>query len=165
MSLRPLQRQQSLTKHLPVLSLHNQTHLLEVADGSADDGSVGLAIRLAVKNTYVIVVGVAHSVAVLSTEVLSQSLNTGGRSHVEMAGDGSYVSRSNNQFRTTTDVVPVLLQREVVAVDVGSHDVVQLGKLDLSRALEELSVSLDQLHGLDVLGGGDVALINSLHLQ
>ena len=41
------------------------------------------------ETTYVIVVGVAHSVAVLSTEVLSQSLNTGGRSHVEVAGDGS----------------------------------------------------------------------------
>ena len=35
-----------------------------------------------------IVVSVTHSVAVLSTEVLSQTLNTDVRSHVEVAGDG-----------------------------------------------------------------------------
>ena len=65
---------------------------------------------------------------------------------------------------TTTNVVPIIIQREVVAEHVGSHNIVQLRKLDLSRALEEVSVSLDQLHGLDVLGGSNVALINSLHL-
>ena len=66
---------------------------------------------------------------------------------------------------TTTDVVPVIVQREVVAEHVGSHDIVQLGQLNLSRALEELGVSLNQLHSLDVLGSGNVALIDSLHLQ
>ena len=65
---------------------------------------------------------------------------------------------------TATHVVPVVIERNVVAEDAGSHDVVQLGKLNLSRALQELSVSLDQLHGLDVLGSGNVALVNSLHL-
>ena len=65
---------------------------------------------------------------------------------------------------TAADVVPIIIQREVVAEHVGSHDIVQLGELDLSRALEELSVSLDQLHGLDVLSSSNVALINSLHL-
>ena len=69
------------------------------------------------------------------------------------------------EYNTATHVVPVVIERNVVAEDAGSHDVVQLGKLNLSRALQELSVSLDQLHGLDVLGGGNVALINSLHLQ
>ena len=38
--------------------------------------------------TYVIMVRMTHSVAVLSTEVLSQTLNTDVRSHVEVAGDG-----------------------------------------------------------------------------
>ena len=66
---------------------------------------------------------------------------------------------------TATHVVPVVIERNVVAEHAGSHDVVQLGKLNLSRALQELSVRLDQLHGLDVLGSGNVALINSLHLQ
>ena len=65
---------------------------------------------------------------------------------------------------TAADVVPIIIQREVVAEHVGSHNIVELGKLDLSRALQEFSVSLDQLHGLDVLSGGNVALINSLHL-
>ena len=65
---------------------------------------------------------------------------------------------------TTADVVPIIVQREVVAEHIGSHNIVELGKLDLSGALEEVSVSLDQLHGLDVLSSGDVALINSLHL-
>ena len=41
----------------------------------------------------------------------------------------------------------------------------QLGELDLSRALQEVSVSLDQGHGLHVLGGKNMALINSLHLD
>ena len=67
--------------------------------------------------------------------------------------------------QTATHVIPVVIERNVVAEDAGSHDVVQLGKLDLSRALQELGVRLDQLHGLDVLGGGNVALINSLHLR
>ena len=79
------------------------------------------------------------------------------------------MAATHNAFETnehtTTDVVPVVVQGEVVAEHVGSHDIVQLGQLDLSRALEELGVSLNQLHGLDVLGSGNVALIDSLHLQ
>lgn len=66
---------------------------------------------------------------------------------------------------TTTDVVPVLIVRGVLAVDLGSHQIVQLGELDLSRALQEVSVSLDQGHGLHVLGSKNMALINSLHLR
>ena len=66
--------------------------------------------------------------------------------------------------QTATHVIPVVIERNVVAEDAGSHDVVQLGKLDLSRALQELGVRLDQLHGLDILGSGNVALVNSLHL-
>ena len=79
------------------------------------------------------------------------------------------MAATHNSFRadehTTTDVVPVIVQGEVVAEHVGSHDIVQLGQLNLSRALEELGVSLNQLHGLDVLGSGNVALIDSIHLQ
>ena len=79
------------------------------------------------------------------------------------------MAATHNSFRadehTTTDVVPVIVQGEVVAEHVGSHNIVELGKLDLSRALQEFSVSLDQLHGLDVLSSGNVALINSLHLH
>ena len=74
-------------------------------------------------------------------------------------------SKPTHTQQTATHVIPVVIERNVVAEDAGSHDVVQLGKLDLSRALQELGVRLDQLHGLDVLGGGNVALINSLHLQ
>ena len=76
------------------------------------------------------------------------------------AADGKTIGKCN----TATHVVPVVIERNVVAEDAGSHDVVQLGKLNLSRALQELSVRLDQLHGLDVLGSGNVALVNSLHL-
>ena len=77
------------------------------------------------------------------------------------AADGKAIGKCN----TATHVVPVVIERNVVAEDAGSHDVVQLGKLNLSRALQELSVRLDQLHGLDVLGSGNVALVNSLHLR
>ena len=42
------------------------------------------------RTTHMVVVRVAHSIAVLSTEVLSQSLNSNTRSHVEVASDGSY---------------------------------------------------------------------------
>ena len=76
------------------------------------------------------------------------------------AADGKTIGKCN----TATHVVPVVIERNIVAEDAGSHDVVQLGKLNLSRALQELSVRLDQLHGLDVLGSGNVALVNSLHL-
>ena len=77
------------------------------------------------------------------------------------AADDKTIGKCN----TATHVVPVVIERNVVAEDAGSHDVVQLGKLDLSRALQELGVRLDQLHGLDVLGSGNVALVNSLHLR
>ena len=65
---------------------------------------------------------------------------------------------------TTADVVPVVIVGSVLAVDLGSHQIVQLGELDLSRALQEVSVSLDQGHSLHVLGSKNMALINSLHL-
>ena len=67
--------------------------------------------------------------------------------------------------QTATHVIPVVIERNVVAEDAGSHDVVQLGKLDLSRALQEVSVSLDQGHGLHVLGSQNMALIDSFHLR
>ena len=35
-------------------------------------------------------VSMTHTIAVLSTEVLSQTLNTNVGSHVEVASDGSY---------------------------------------------------------------------------
>ena len=41
----------------------------------------------------------------------------------------------------------------------------ELGELDLSGALQEVGVSLDERHGLDVLGSKNMALINSLHLN
>ena len=41
----------------------------------------------------------------------------------------------------------------------------ELGEFDLSGALQEVSVSLDERHGLDVLGSKNMALINSLHLN
>ena len=37
-----------------------------------------------------VVIRVADTIAVLSTEVLSQTLNSNTRSHVEVASDGSY---------------------------------------------------------------------------
>ena len=77
------------------------------------------------------------------------------------AADDKTIGKCN----TATHVVPVVIERNVVAEHAGSHDIVQLGKLNLSRALQELSVRLDQLHGLDVLGSGNVALVNSLHLR
>ena len=41
----------------------------------------------------------------------------------------------------------------------------ELGELELSGALQEVGVSLDERHGLDVLGSKNMALINSLHLR
>ena len=69
-----------------------------------------------------------------------------------------------NKLSTTTNVVPVLIERNVVTEHTSSHDIVHLGKLNLSRTLQEVSVSLNQLHSLHVLSSGDDALIDSLHL-
>ena len=71
---------------------------------------------------------------------------------------------SIEKLSTTTNVVPVLIKRNVVTEHASSHDIVHLGKLDLSRTLQEVSVSLNQLHSFHILGSGNDALINSLHL-
>ena len=69
-----------------------------------------------------------------------------------------------DKLSTTTNVVPVLIKRNVVTEYTSSHDIVHLRKFNLSRTLQEVSVSLNQLHGLHVLSSGDDALIDSLHL-
>ena len=71
-----------------VLRLLDQTHLLQVVDAVADEVAVGLFHQSYFKMAYVIMVSVAHAVAVLGTEGISQSVNTAG-SHVEVASDGS----------------------------------------------------------------------------
>lgn len=65
---------------------------------------------------------------------------------------------------TTTNEVPVRVIRTVLAEHSGSHDVMELGERDGSLLLEVLSVSLDQLHSLDVLSSGSLTLIDSFHL-
>ena len=54
----------------------------------ADEVAVGLFHQSYLKIAYVIMVSMAHAVAVLGTEGISQSVNTAG-SHVEVASDGS----------------------------------------------------------------------------
>ena len=71
-----------------VLRLLDQTHLLQVVDAVADEVAVGLFYYLHRQRTYVIMVSMAHAVAVLRTEGISQGVNTAG-SHVEVASDGS----------------------------------------------------------------------------
>ena len=71
-----------------VLRLLDQTHLLQVVDAVADEVAVGLFYYLHRQRTYVIMVSMAHAVAVLGTEGISQGVNTAG-SHVEVASDGS----------------------------------------------------------------------------
>ena len=71
-----------------VLRLLDQTHLLQVVDAVADEVAVGLFYYLHRQRTYVIMVSMAHAVAVLGTEGISQRVNTAG-SHVEVASDGS----------------------------------------------------------------------------
>ena len=72
--------------HLPVLALLNKSHLLQVAEDRADDRAVGLYVT-AHSQFYMIVVSVTHTVAVLSTEVVSQRLDTHTRSHVQVASE------------------------------------------------------------------------------
>ena len=71
-----------------VLRLLDQTHLLQVVDAVADEVAVGLFYYLHRQRTYVIMVSMAHAVAVLGTEGISQGVNAAG-SHVEVASDGS----------------------------------------------------------------------------
>ena len=71
-----------------VLRLLDQTHLLQVVDAVADEVAVGLFHQSYLKMAYVIMVSMAHAVAVLGTEGISQGVNTAG-SHVEVASDGS----------------------------------------------------------------------------
>ena len=71
-----------------VLRLLDQTHLLQVVDAVADEVAVGLFYYLHRQRTYVIMVSMAHAVAVLGTEGISQRVNAAG-SHVEVASDGS----------------------------------------------------------------------------
>ena len=71
-----------------VLRLLDQTHLLQVVDAVADEVAVGLFHQSPQLIMYVIMVSMAHAVAVLGTEGISQRVNTAG-SHVEVASDGS----------------------------------------------------------------------------
>ena len=71
-----------------VLRLLDQTHLLQVVDAVADEVAVGLFHQSHLKMAYMIMVSMAHAVAVLGTEGISQGVNTAG-SHVEVASDGS----------------------------------------------------------------------------
>ena len=72
--------------HLPVLALLNKSHLLQVAEDRADDRAVGLFL-VTPSQSYMIVVSMAHTVAVLSTEVVSQRLDSHTRSHVQVASE------------------------------------------------------------------------------
>ena len=65
---------------------------------------------------------------------------------------------------TTTNEVPVRVIRTVLAEHSGSHDIMELGERDGTLLLEVLSVSLDQLHSLDVLSSDSLTLIDSFHL-
>ena len=65
---------------------------------------------------------------------------------------------------TTTNEVPIFLVGRIFAEDLGSHDIMKLREFDLTRALEEVSVSLDELHGFNVLSGTNRALIDFFHL-
>ena len=71
-----------------VLRLLDQTHLLQVVDAVADEVAVGLFHQSPQLIMYVIMVSMAHTVAVLGTEGISQRVNAAG-SHVEVASDGS----------------------------------------------------------------------------
>ena len=71
-----------------VLRLLDQTHLLQVVDAVADEVAVGLFHHSHLEIAYVIMVSMAHTVAVLGTEGISQRVNAAG-SHVEVASDGS----------------------------------------------------------------------------
>ena len=72
--------------HLPILALLNKSHLLQVAEDRADDRAVGLQV-MTHSQAHMIVISMAHTVAVLSTEVVSQRLDTHTRSHVQVASE------------------------------------------------------------------------------
>ena len=72
--------------HLPILALLNKSHLLQVAEDRADDRAVGLQV-MTYPQSYMIMISMAHTVAVLSTEVVSQRLDTHTRSHVQVASE------------------------------------------------------------------------------
>ena len=87
MSLRPLEFT-AIHTHLPVLALLNKSHLLQVAEGRADDGAVGLVVTIGL-HSYLIMVSMAHTIAMLSTEVVSQRLDSLTGSHVQVASESS----------------------------------------------------------------------------
>ena len=72
--------------HLPILALLNKSHLLQVAEDRAEDRAVGLHV-MTYPQSYMIMVSMAHTVAMLSTEVVSQRLDTHTRSHVQVASE------------------------------------------------------------------------------
>ena len=74
---------------LPVLSLLDKTHLLQIVNGTADDGSISLPLKY-IKRSYMIMVSMTHTITMLSTEVLSQRVDSHTRSHVQVTSNGSY---------------------------------------------------------------------------
>ena len=106
----------------------------------------------------------AHTITMTRTEGITQRLHTHIRSHVEVTSNRSY-TESVREAPTTTNEVPVVIIRTVLAEDLRSHQVMQLGELDLSRLLQEVGIGINQLHSLNILSSSNVALINSLHLQ
>ena len=106
----------------------------------------------------------AHTITMTRTEGITQRLHTHIRSHVEVTSNRSY-TESVREAPTTTNEVPVVVIRTVLAEDLRSHQVVKLGKLNLSRLLQEVGISVNELHSLDILSSSNVALINSFHLQ
>ena len=75
---------------LPVLSLLDQTHLLQIVNSTADDGSISLLLKPN-KLAYMIMVRMTHTITMLSTKVLSQRVNSNTRSHVQVTSNSSYV--------------------------------------------------------------------------
>ena len=75
------------------------------------------------------------------------------------------ISNKSIPTPTTTNEVPIFLIGRVLAVDLGSHDIMELGKFDLTRALKLVSVGQNELHSFNILSGVNRALINSFHLQ
>ena len=106
----------------------------------------------------------AHTITMTRTEGITQRLHTHVGSHVEVTSNRSY-TESTIQTPTTTNEVPVVVIRTVLAEDLRSHQVVKLGKLNLSRLLQEVGISVNELHSLDILSSSNVALINSLQLS
>ena len=73
---------------LPVLSLFNQTHLLQIVNSTTDDGSISLLLKPN-KLAYMIMVRMTHTITMLSTKVLSQRIDSHTRSHVQVTSNGS----------------------------------------------------------------------------